>query len=442
VDSTRLGQLARSYELVDEEQLARCLELQATVGPPRHLGEILIEEKVLSAETLSRLLSSQRKEIERQGAGARLETTQIAERLAPGAGVRPFLEVLEVLEELEGEELHLVAGSRPAVRVHGALKSVRPEVLSREEATRLVSEFLEREEDAASFAAEQSARLIYAPEDLARYRVNLLTQSRGPSAVVCRIVTRLPKLAELGLPPAVKEVARLRSGLILVTGPRASGKSTTQAALIELINDQRRSHVVCLEERAEFVHESRHSLVTQIEVDPTRWDQALHSALRLDPDVIVVGDLDSPSRLATALRGAETGHLVLGTLSTTRAEQTLLALIRGCGLERRDQVCSSLAELLRLVVCQQLIPSLDGERLVLATEVLRNTPAIANMIREQRFHQLTNVMQTSRDVGMSTLDDALFRLARTQQISAGDALARAGDPERLFLRLRTQGSNQ
>jgi twitching motility protein PilT len=436
MDSTRLGQLARSYELLEEEELERCLELQATVAPPRHLGEILIEEKVLSPETLKRLLSAQRKEIERQGSGPRLETTQIAERVGPGAGLRPFL---EILEEAKGEELHLAAGSRPAIRVHGALQSLRPEPLSTEEATRLIGEFIEREEDAQAFASERSARLIYAPADLGRYRVNLLTQSRGPGAVVCRIVTDLPKLEVLGLPAPVKEVARLRSGLVLVTGPRASGKSTTLAAMIELINDRRRAHVVCLEETVEFVHESRHSLVTQIEVEPSGWDQALHAALRLDPDVIVVGDLDSPSRLATALRGAETGHLVLGTLSTARAEQTLLALIRGCGLDRRDQVCSSLAELLRLVICQQLIPDLEGERLVLATEVLRNTPAIANMIREQRFHQLTNVMQTSRELGMSTLDDGLFRLVITRQISAGDALARAGDPERLFLRLQTQG---
>lgn len=437
MDSTRLGQLARSYELLDEDQLERCLEVQATDGPPRHLGEILIEEKVLNAKSLSRLLSAQRKEIERQGAGARIETTQIAERLAPGVGLKPFL---EVLEEFKGEELHLAAGARPSLRVHGALRSLRPEPLSREEAARLVAEFLDAEQQ-ERFESDQSLRLIHAPEGLGRYRVNLFMQSRGASAVLCRIVTELPDLKALGLPPVVNEVARYRSGLVLVTGPRASGKSTTLAALVDLINERRRCHVVCLEETVEFVHESRHSLVTQLEVDPADqgWERALHSALRLDPDVIVVGDLDSPSRLATALRGAETGHLVLGTLSTARAEQTLLALIRGCGIERRSQVCSSLAELLRLVVCQQLIPDLEGERLVLATEVLRNTPAIANMIREERFHQLNNVLQTSREVGMSTLDDCLFRLVCSEQISAGDALARAGDAERLFLRLQNQG---
>lgn len=432
MDSTRLGQLAVSYALIDEGQLERCLEVQETRTPPQHLGEVLVSEGLINESTLRRLLSAQRKEVERTGVGPRFLRTELAERLAPGASLDDFL---QALEELEGEEVHLAAGARPSARVHGALFPLRPEPVSAEEAESIASQAC------GLLAGDRSARVVIAPPDRDRYRANLFRQRQGVSLVLCRVANRLPALDALGLPKVVEEIVRLRSGLVLVTGPRASGKTTTLAALIEGMNSERRCHVVCLEETIEFVHESHHSLVTQIQVvpGPGAWEGALVEALRLDPDVIVVGDLDSPSRLATALSAAETGHLVLGTLPTNRVEQTLSSLIHGAGVERQNQVSTSLADLLRFVISQQLIPSLAGERLVLATEVLRNTPAIANMIREQRFHQLNNVLQTSREMGMQTLDEALFQLARAEHISAGEALSRAEDPQRLFQRLSAAG---
>jgi twitching motility protein PilT len=437
MDSTRLGDLAISYELIDEEQLERCLELQETHSPPRYLGEILVAEGHLNERTLRRLLSAQHKELERSGSGEGLQRKQLAERLAPGASLRVFL---EILGEFAGQELHLAVGARPTARVNGTLRPLRPEPLSLQEMERLLSELL-NEEEQAIFEREQSLKLVYSQEDLGRFRASVFQQRLGPAALLCRISLELPTLDGLGLPSVVREVRRMRRGLVLVTGPRASGKTTTLAALVELINSERRHHVVCLDETVEFVHESRRSLVTQVKVgkDVTDWDRALHSTLRLDPDVIVAGDLDSPGRLATALRAAETGHLVLGTLPTRGAEQTLLAVIRGCDVERRNQVCSSLADLLRLVVSQELIPGQEGECLHLACEVLRCTPAVANMIREQRFHQLGNVIQTSREEGMLGMDESLFRLVSANKISAGDALARAKDPERLLARVRATG---
>lgn len=437
MDATRLGSLAASYELIDEEQLQRCLELQETSSPPRYLGEILIEEGLLSERTLRRLLSAQRREINRHDSVERFQRKEIAERLGAASSLRDYL---LALGEVEGEELHLAAAARPTARVHGSFLTLRPELLSREEAGTLFDGILD-EQQRAQFEKERSLSFVHAEDGVGRYRVSLFHQRNGPAGLLCRIPAELPTWDELGLPEVVREVARLRSGLVLVTGLRASGKTTTLATIIELINAERRCHVVCLGETIEYLHESKKSLVTQVRVgkNVANWDLALFAALRLDPDVIVMGDLDSPGRLAIALRAAETGHLVLGTLPTQGAAQTLPALIRGCGVERTNQVCSSLAGLLRVVICQQLIPDQEGTRLQLACEVMRNTPAIANMIREQRFHQINNVIQTSREQGMITLDESLFELARDEKISAGDALARAEQPDDLFARLEARG---
>ena len=433
MDESLLGSLALNYELIDEAQLERCLELQETTAPPRYLGEILVAEGHLSADTLRRLLSAQRKEIERQGGPEREQRTQQAQKIAPGASLRTFL---ELLEELGGDELHLGVGARPSARIHGVLKTLRPEPVDAEEGEALCAELLD-ESLRERLQTERSLNRIHEEQDLGRYRVNLFQQRRGPACVLCRIPSVLPSIEELGLPPQVQLVPRLHHGLVLITGPTASGKTTTLAALVELLNTKRRKHVVCLEETTEFVHTSRHSLVTQIEIgqEPEDWERSLFDALRLDPDVIVAGDLDIPARLAIALRAAETGHLVLGTLPASGAEQALLSIIRGCGVERREQVCTSLARLLRWVFCQQLVPGAEGQHL--ACEVLRNTPAVANMIREQRLHQLGNVIQTSREQGMIAMDDSLLELVRAKRVSAGDALARAADRERLYARLQT-----
>lgn len=437
MDTTRLGSLAISYELIDEKQLERCLELQETSVPPRYLGEILVAEGLLVERTLRRLLSAQSKEVERLDSQERFERTKIAKRLAPGAAIHDYL---TILGELGGQELHLAPAARPTARVHGSFLSLRPEPLTFEEVEGLLGEIL-NDELRLRFVAEQSVNFVYATEALGRFRVNLFCQRGGSAALLFSIPTALPEWEELGLPEVMREVAALRSGLVLVTGPRASGKTTTLAALVELINAERRCHVVCLGETSEVMHESKHSLVTQIEVgrNVTDWDLALFSALRLDPDVIVLGDLDTPGRLAIALRAAETGHLVLATLPTQHVAQTLPAVIHGCGVERANQVCSSLAGLLRFVICQQLVPDQEGKRLHLACEVLRNTPAVANMIREQRLHLLGNVIQTSREQGMIGLDDSLYELARDEKISVGDAVARAQDPNQLFGRLELAG---
>jgi twitching motility protein PilT len=437
MDTTRLGSLAISYELVDKEQLERCLELQETSSPPRYLGEILVAEGILAERTLRRLLSAQRKEVERLDSPERFERTKLAKRLAPGAGIKEYL---TVLGELGGQELHLAPGARPTARVHGSFLTLRPECSTLEEVEGLLDEVLD---DALRlrFVAEQSANFVYAAEGVGRFRVSLFCKRGGSAALLFRIPAQLPAWEDLRLPDVLREVSGMRTGLVLVAGPRASGKTTTLAALVELINTERRCHVVCLGETQEVMHESKHSLVTQIQVgrNVADWDSALFAALRLDPDVIVLGDLNSPGRLATALRAAETGHLVLGTLATQRAAQTLPALIHGCGVDRASQVCSTLAGLLRLVICQQLVPDQEGKRLHVACEVLRNTPAVANMIRDQRFHQLDNVIRTSREQGMISLDDSLYELAAEGKISAGDAVSRAEDPDTLFARLEQTG---
>jgi twitching motility protein PilT len=437
MDPTRLGQLAMAYGLIDSDQLAKCLRLQERAAPARYLGEVLISEGLLDTQALRRLLSTQRRELERKDpdAAARFERTQIAERLQQ-ADLRGFL---EVALETGAEELHLAAGSRPTVRVNGALVSIRPEELTADEAWNLLGSAL-TDQAWERFRRSRSHHFVHHEENLGRFRASYFFQVRGPSAVFCAIPSTLPPLEELGLPELVKDVPRLRDGLVLVTGPTASGRTTTLAALVELINRRRRRHVVILEDAIEFVHTSRHSLITQREVGQhaTDWDTALKACLREDPDVIVLGDLDHPRRFGAALGAAETGHLVIGALHTDGVRQALLSIVQGYVPERRGQVCTSLARVLRFMISQKLIPGQDGRGLQLATEVLRNTQSVALAIQEQSFHQLERSMQLGHDEGMKTQDDDLLRLVLAEQITAGDALARANDRERLFDEIRRE----
>jgi twitching motility protein PilT len=425
MDPNRLGALALAHGLIEEAELERCLAVQEKTSPPRYLGQVLVDEGVLKPSALQHLLTAQHRVQE----APEFSSKEIADRLAAA----PLEDYLRVQAELGAQELHLAVGQRPLMRRNGRLRALSPAPLSVEECRRLLLSFLD-ERRFEQFVAQHSLDTVHTLPKAGRYRVHLFMQSRGPAGVFCRLPDALPSADALDLPAIVQEVPRLANGLVLVTGPGASGKTLTLAMLVDLINQSRPRHVVTLEQPVEFLHESRKGLISQREVGThvTGWREALKTALREDPDVIVVADLDGAERIATALTAAETGQLVIGSLRTPNAQATLMRIVEAYAGARRQMVRAMLAALLRFSLSQQLVPSLDGERLHLAVEVLRNTPAVATMIREGRLHQLPDAIQTGRDLGMISMDASLEALVAAGKVSLGEAVARAVDPARLI----------
>lgn len=427
MEPTRLGRLAVNYGFVTEDDLRRCVELQRTTDPPRYLGEVLLDEGLLKEETLERLLAAQRRKMEVGGNGGHTRGhKEIADRVSKA----PLDDVLKLAVELNAQELHLVTGSRALLRRYGSMVELSPTVLDDARLRGLLDAAFD---DAArdELARVRSVTTVHAVPDVARFRVTAFRHRGGTTATFTRIPDVLPDRETLELPEIVDAIPAIRQGLVLITGPRASGKTTTLASIVQAINASRRCHVVTIERPIEYVFENDRSLISQREVGvhTGSFAQALRSSLREDPDVIVVGDLSDPERIMTALTAAETGHLVLGTLQTADAQRTLLRILDAYSGERRDQVRGMLAAMLRVIISQDLVPSVGRDRVHLASEVLTNTAAVSNMIREDRIYQVPQVMQTSRRQGMHLLDGSLARLVEQGKVAVGEAAARAVAPD-------------
>ena len=419
-----LGELAVRYGLLSEGELAHCLELQATHDPPRFLGEVLIEEGFLSRQSLERLLASQRREGPDQAgpAGVCFPHKAVAER----AERADLSELLRLQVELGATDLHLVPGARITARVAGRLVTLAPQPLSPERCRALLHSALDPEQKAA-LQRDKRLLLHLAREGIGRFRLGAYEQCQGITAAIRRIPEAVPPLDWLGLPSIIKQVPHLTRGLVLITGPRGSGKTTTLASLVELINQTRRSHVVTLERPIEYVLASRTSLIDQREVGthvPT-YAEGLRSVLRENPDVIVLAELTTPDQIVAAMTAAETGHLVLGTLHTSGAYRTVLRILDAYAGHKRAMVRGMLANVLRLVISQHLLPGTSGQRQHLAAEVMVVTSAVAATIREDRVHQLPQVIQTGRREGMVLMDDARADLVKRGLVSPRDALPRA-----------------
>ena len=281
-------------------------------------------------------------------------------------------------------------------------------------------------------AFEQSLETDFAFEagGIGRFRVNAFHHNRGVGAAFRVIPSKIPRMDELGLAPVFREIAMAPRGLVLITGPTGSGKSTTLAAMIDCINDSRSEHVLSIEDPIEFVHPSRSCLVTQREVlrDTRDFNAALRAALREDPDVILVGEMRDRETIALALTAAETGHLVFGTLHTASAAKTVDRIVDAFPTGEKNMVRSTLSESLHAVVCQTLLKANGGGR-VAAHEVMLTTPAIRNLIREDKTAQMVSVMQTGAAAGMQTLDQALRGLVQQGVVSRETARAKARVPE-------------
>lgn len=326
-------------------------------------------------------------------------------------------ELLDLVIQKGGSDLHLVAGMPPAIRIDGALFYVGDAPLTHEFCGQLISSILTPEQK-DQFQVNRELDFSYQYGDKGRFRVNVYFQQSHPSASLRMVQSIIRTAEELKLPPILHSFAKLRQGFILVTGPTGHGKSTTLASIIEEINTTRAEHIVTVEDPIEFVHHPKKSIISQREMktDTHSWDIALRSALREDPDVVLVGEMRDFETIAAALTVAETGHLVLATLHTNSAAQTIDRIIDVFPNEQQQQVRQQLSGSLEAIVSQRLIPSIGGGR-VPACEVLLAIPAVRNLIREGKSHQIDTVIQTSVNLGMITLENSLATWVRAGVIS-------------------------
>jgi twitching motility protein PilT len=272
---------------------------------------------------------------------------------------------------------------------------------------------------------------IELPGGTSRFRVNAFTQRRGESAVFRQIPTKILTFEDLGLPPVLKTVSKYSKGLVLVTGPTGSGKSTTLAAMIDFINKEDFGHILTIEDPIEFVHRSINSLVNQREVGPhtQTFANALRSALREDPDIILVGEMRDLETISLALTAAETGHLVFGTLHTSSAPKTVDRIIDSYPANEQGQVRAALSESLRAVISQTLMKKADGKGRVAALEIMIGVPAVRNLIREAKIHQIPSIMQTGTQYGMQTLDQVLVDLVTKRAVTMDEAMTKTTNPD-------------
>jgi twitching motility protein PilT len=334
---------------------------------------------------------------------------------------------LQHLVQQEGSDLHLSCGNPPIIRVHGEMQRVKYAPLTPPQMELLLFEILS-EEQKAHYQETNDLDFAYEVPGVARFRGNVFMQHHGPGAVFRVIPSRIPTADELKLPTAIREFTHLNKGLVLVTGPTGSGKSTTLAAMIDLINESRGEHILTIEDPIEFVHPVKKALVNQREVGHhTRsFSTALRAALREDPDVILVGEMRDQETISLALTAAETGHLVFGTLHTNSAHKTVDRIIDTFPADQQEQVRAMLSESLRGVVAQQLLKKKGGGR-VAAHEILVGTPAVANLIREAKTFQIPSAIQTGKQHGMMQMDQSLQALLAAGTIEPDEAYAKAQD---------------
>ncbi|TDJ72698.1 MAG: type IV pilus twitching motility protein PilT [Proteobacteria bacterium] len=338
-------------------------------------------------------------------------------------------ELLAFAHKHNASDLHLSAGLPPLIRVDGEIKRINVDPLDDRTVHNMIYDIM-NDKQQKDFEEFYETDFSFELPKIARFRVNVFNQLRGPGAVFRTIPTKILTLEQLNAPAILKDISNEPRGIVLVTGPTGSGKSTTLAAMVDYVNEDRHEHILTIEDPIEFVHISKNCLINQREVgrDTHGFNEALRSALREDPDVILVGEMRDLETIRLALTAAETGHLVFGTLHTSSAAKTIDRVVDVFPAAEKDMVRAMLSESLRAVISQTLLKKIGGGR-VAAHEIMIGVPAIRNLIRENKVAQMYSVIQTSRAEGMQTLDQCLQELVRNRQVSMDEARTRAANKD-------------
>jgi len=438
-DDLLFGRIALHYKLVTREQLVAAAEWQAREGSARRLGEILVERGFLTPQQLEQLLAVQREYVAKQQAQT-AAAVAAPEPAAPGTpALRDFaLDAPRGLDRLlahtlqsGASDLHVHSGAAVKLRTHGQLADLAPEPVDAQTAERLVLEILEPEQ-AAILRDKGQVDFAYELADVGRFRGSAYRQQRGMDAVFRAIPPRPPTLEELGLPSSLARFANFHQGMVLLTGPAGCGKSSTLAALLNIINGERRDHIITIEDPIEYIHPSQQCVVNQRQVGShtSSFARALRGALREDPDIIAIGELRDLETISLALTAAETGHLVLATLHTNNAIRTINRILGVFPPSQQDQIRTMVSESLRAVVSQRLVPRADGDGRVPALEVLVVNKAVGNLIRENKTFQVKSVLQTGAAHGMCLLDASLADLVKKGFITREEAMKQADEPQK------------
>ena len=340
--------------------------------------------------------------------------------------------------QANASDLHFVSGDPVRARVHGSLREMANETLTTEHVRECMQEIMDGTTQ-AHFDQEDAADFAYEIEEVSRFRVNVFRHLNGIGAIFRAIPSNALTLSELSMPKVVHDLCKHTQGMILVTGKTGSGKSTTLAAMIDSMNKRLKGHIITIEDPVEFVHEAQGCLISQREigVHSPSFAEALHSALREDPDVVLVGEMRDLETISIAVTAAEMGILVMGTLHTNGAGQTVDRIVNSFPADKQSHIRTMISTSLRGVISQQLLPTKPHAGRVAALEILINTPAVANLIRQGKLDQLETAMQSGGKIGMQTMDSALLNLVSQGTVAGRDAYQQANDKSK-FERMRNE----